>query len=177
MGGLLSMVGAIVVGFLLDKFGPKKNFLINIISWFIAVTLVILTVVEINGKHILPWQAMFGGAFFVGLGFGGLWIIGRQFVFEIAPPNKVTQYQGIKQIAGRVSAILSPLLFLAIFGAAGSWGLSISNRYALALLPLLVLFIIGFIVMWQYVDVHPEYLAGERAPYKKFSEQHIEKKD
>ncbi|MHA1464296.1 MAG: MFS transporter, partial [Candidatus Heimdallarchaeaceae archaeon] len=120
MGGLLSMVGAIVVGFLLDKFGPKKNFLINIIAWFIAVTLVILTVVEFNGQRILPWQVMFGGAFFVGLGFGGLWTIGRQFVFEIAPPNKVTQYQGIKQIAGRVSAILSPLLFLAIFGAAGN---------------------------------------------------------
>ncbi|MHA1346448.1 MAG: MFS transporter [Candidatus Heimdallarchaeaceae archaeon] len=176
MGGLLSMVGAIVVGFLLDKFGPKKNFLINIIAWFIAVTLVILTVVEFNGQRILPWQVMFGGAFFVGLGFGGLWTIGRQFVFEIAPPNKVTQYQGIKQIAGRVSAILSPLLFLAIFGAAGNWGLSISNRYALALLPLLILFIIGFIVIWQFVDVHPEYLAGERAPYKKFSTQSIEKK-
>ncbi len=176
MGGLLSMVGAIVVGLLLDKFGPKKNFLINIISWFIAVTLVIFTVLEINGQRILPWQVMFGGAFFVGLGFGGLWIIGRQFVFEIAPPNKVTQYQGIKQIAGRVSAILSPLLFLTIFGAAGSWGLSISNRYAIALLPLLLLFIIGFIVMWQYVDVHPEYLAGERAPYKKFSSRPIRKK-
>ncbi len=60
MGGLLSMVGAIVVGLLLDKFGPKKNFLINIISWFIAVTLVIFTVLEINGQRILPWQVMFG---------------------------------------------------------------------------------------------------------------------
>ena len=94
----------------------------------------------------------------------------------MAPPNKVTQYQGIKQIAGRVSAILSPVLFLALFGAAGNWTDSIPMRYAIALTPLLVFFIIGFIIIWNFVDVHKEYLAGERAPYKKFSARPIKKK-
>lgn len=168
VGGVLSMAGAIVVGFLLDKWGPKKNFIINAAAWFIAVIIGILGCVEINGVDILPWQFLMPSAFFIGVGFGGLWIIGRQFVLEVAPPDRVTQYQGFKQIAGRVSAIVSPLMFLGFMGIAAAAGWSIPNQITVALLPLLVFFIIGFIIIRKYVSVHKEYLAGERAPYKKF---------
>lgn len=170
IGGLLSMVGAIIVGLLLDKWGPKKNFVINIVAWFLAVIIAIVACIEVNGKHILPWQIMFPVAFFIGVGFGGLWIIGRQFVFEVAPPDKVTQYQGFKQIAGRVSAIVSPLMFLGFLGLGGSLGLSIPNSYAIALTPLLLFFVIGYLIIRKYIDVHEEYLNGERAPYKKLEE-------
>ncbi|MHA1827843.1 MAG: MFS transporter, partial [Candidatus Heimdallarchaeaceae archaeon] len=170
VGGLLSIFGAIVVGILLDKVGPKKNFLVNIIAWIIAVTIAILACVEVNGQHIIPWQTMFAVAFFIGIGFGGIWLIGRQFVFETAPPSKVTQYQGFKQIAGRVSAILSPLIFLGIFSLASKGGLSTSNSYAISLSTLILFFIIGFIIVSRIIDVHQEYLAGERAPYKKLTE-------
>ncbi|MHA1415660.1 MAG: MFS transporter [Candidatus Heimdallarchaeaceae archaeon] len=167
MGGLLSMIGAIIVGVLLDKLGPKKNFIINIFAWFIAVSIAIIACIEVDGKHIVPWQIMFLVGFFIGIGFGGIWLIGRQFVFEVAPPKKVTQYQGFKQIAGRVSAIISPIMFLLMLGLGTKLGLSISNQYAIALAPLLIFFTIGLIIVLKYVDVHKEYLAGERAPYKK----------
>ena len=170
IGGLLSMVGAILVGLLLDRWGPKKNFIINIVSWFIAVTIAILACIEVNNTHILPWQILFPVAFFIGIGFGGLWIIGRQFVFEVAPPDRVTQYQGFKQIAGRVSAIISPLMFLGFLGLGALLGLSIPNQYAIALAPLLMFFIIGYLIIRKYVSVHKEYLAGERAPYKKLEQ-------
>jgi UMF1 family MFS transporter len=169
-GGLLCMVGAIFVGLLLDRWGPKKNFVINIVAWFCAVTIAILACIEVNGDHILPWQILFPVAFFIGIGFGGLWIIGRQFVFEVAPPDRVTQYQGFKQIAGRVSAIISPLMFLGFLGLGALLGLSIPNQYAIALAPLLLFFIIGYLIIRKYVSVHKEYLAGERAPYKKFEQ-------
>jgi len=139
-------------------------------SWIIAVTIAILACVEVNGQHIIPWQTMFAVAFFIGIGFGGIWLIGRQFVFETAPPSKVTQYQGFKQIAGRVSAILSPLIFLGIFSLASKGGLSTSNSYAISLSTLILFFIIGFIIVSRIIDVHQEYLAGERAPYKKLTE-------
>ncbi len=32
IGGLLSMIGAVIVGLLLDKWGPKKNFIVNIVA-------------------------------------------------------------------------------------------------------------------------------------------------
>ncbi|MCE7741949.1 MAG: MFS transporter [Candidatus Heimdallarchaeota archaeon] len=168
VGGVLSMVGAIIVGFLLDKWGPKKNFIINACAWFIAVVIGILACIEVNGEPLLPWQVLIPSAFFIGVGFGGLWIIGRQFVLEVAPPDRVTQYQGFKQIAGRVSAIVSPLMFLGFMAIGASIGLSIPNQFAIALSPLLLFFIIGYFFIRKYVSVHKEYLAGERAPYKKF---------
>lgn len=170
VGGVLSMAGAIAVGFLLDRWGPKKNFIINIAAWFIAVVMGILACVEINGVDILPWQFLIPSAFFIGIGFGGLWIIGRQFVLEVAPPDRVTQFQGFKQIAGRVSAIVSPLIFMGFMALGAYFGLSIPNQYTIAYVPLLVFFIIGYFLIRKYVSVHKEYLAGERAPYKKFEE-------
>ncbi len=170
VGGGLSMIGAIVVGLLLDKWGPKKNFIINTIAWFIAVVVGILACIKINDTHIVPWQLLIPSAFFIGVGFGGLWIIGRQFVFEVAPPDRVTQYQGFKQIAGRVSAIVSPLMFLGFMGIGELAGLDVENQIAIALSPLLLFFVIGYFFLRKYVSVHKEYLAGERAPYKKFTE-------
>ncbi|MHA1687486.1 MAG: MFS transporter [Candidatus Heimdallarchaeaceae archaeon] len=167
LGGLLSMIGAIVVGLLLDKFGPKLNFIVNIFAWIIAVTITVLACIEVNGQHIIPWQSMFLTAFFIGIGFGGIWLIGRQFVFEIAPPDKVAQYSGFKSIAGRVSAILSPLTFLIIFYSVRNTGISVSNSYAIALSPLILFFFTGLLIILKYTDVHKEYLLGERAPYKK----------
>ncbi len=171
IGGVLAMIGAIGVGLLLDRWGPKKNFIINVFAWFFAVIICILAVIKIDGVHILPWQIMYAVAFFIGLGFGGLWLIGRQFVFEIAPPDKITQYQGFKQIAGRVSAIVSPLIFMGFLGLGNALGLDISNQYAIALAPLLVFFLIGFFILLRYKDVHKAYLVGERAPYKRLDKK------
>lgn len=166
LGGLLAMIAAIIVGILLDKLGPKKNFVVNIFAWIIAVSITIFVCAEIDGKHLLPWYFMFLAAFFIGIGFGGIWLIGRQFVYEIAPPNKVAQYSGFKSIAGRISAILSPLTFLLIFYAVRNTGISVANSYAIALTPLILFFLIGLAIILKYKDVHEAYLKGERAPYK-----------
>lgn len=165
MGGLLSMVGAFYVGSQLDKVGPKKNFIINIFAWGISVTVAILACIEIDGQPLFPWWIMLVVGFTIGIGFGGIWLIGRQFIYEIAPPNKVTSYMGFKQISGRVSAILSPLIFAGALGVGKLLNLSIANSYALALTPLIIFFLIGLVIILKYQDVHSRYLKGERAPY------------
>ncbi|MHA1910454.1 MAG: MFS transporter [Candidatus Kariarchaeaceae archaeon] len=169
MGGLLAMIGAILTGVYLDRFGPKKIFKFNIYAWGISVILAILACWEPNGNDIFPWQIMILSAFSIGIGFGGLWIIGRQFIYEIAPPSKVAAYMGFKQISGRVSAIISPILFAGGVLLGDFLGYSESNSFALALIPLFIFFIIGYFFLRNYVDVHEEYLAGERAPYAKFA--------
>jgi UMF1 family MFS transporter len=165
MGGLLAMIGAIYVGKKLDKVGPKKTFIINILAWGISVTVAILACVEIDGKPLFPWWIMLFVGFTIGIGFGGIWLIGRQFIYECAPPDKVTSYMGFKQISGRVSAILSPLIFSVALKFGDFINLSTSNAYALALVPLVLFFLIGLFIIFRYTPVHERYLNGERAPY------------
>ena len=180
VGGVLAMVGAVGHGYLMDKIGPKKNFLINIIAWGIAICLGIIST-ALNGYHLAngihlnaagdasawAYKIMFAMVIPIGIGFGGIWIIGRQFIYQIASPDEVTQYMGFKQISGRVSAIVSPLIFSGFITLSANLGLSIPFGFTVALTPLFVFFIIGFIIITRYVSVHEEYLAGERAPYKK----------
>ena len=86
---------------------------------------------------------------------------------ELAPPKKLAQYGGFQKIAGRVSAIVSPLLFSGtIFLFTGAAGMSTHIAYRFALGQLLLFFIIGVIILFFIRDPHQRYLKGERAPYK-----------
>jgi UMF1 family MFS transporter len=174
-------VFAILTGFFMNKFGPKLTYIINGLSWGIAVTLFIFagwiykveTITEVLGSgiilettlfHITPKWIAFPGAVFIGLGFGGIWIIGRQFIMEIAPPSKLAQYGGFQKIAGRVSAIVSPLIFAGVIFGTSHLGLNTAYRWALAIL--LIFFSIGVILTLFIKDPHERYLKGERAPYE-----------
>jgi UMF1 family MFS transporter len=160
-----SFIFAILTGFFMNKFGPKLTFIINGICWSIAIIIIIFSGWEIGpgGSQLAQWP-MFIGAFFIGVGFGGIWIVGRQFIMELAPPSKLAQYGGFQKIAGRVSAIVSPLLFSGtIFLFAPRFGTHHAYRFALG--QLFLFFIIGVILLFFIVDPHRRYLAGQRAPY------------
>ncbi|MHA1213204.1 MAG: MFS transporter [Candidatus Heimdallarchaeota archaeon] len=167
-----SLIFAVVTGFFMRKYGPKISFIVNGISWAIAIIIIIFSgwqykteiINNITIIHELPKWPMFIGAFFIGIGFGGIWIIGRQFIMILAPPSKVAQYGGFQKIAGRVSAIVSPLLFSGfIFIFTGSFGIHQAYRFALG--QLFIFFIIGVILLFFMKDPHKRYLKGERAPY------------
>ena len=168
-----SFIFAILTGVIMNKIGPKLTFIINGLSWSIAIVIIIFSGLIFKTEqigsliivHMLPRWPMFIGAFFIGIGFGGIWIIGRQFIIELAPPSKVAQYGGFQKIAGRVSAILSPLLFAGtIFLFAKPFGTHIAYRFALS--QLFLFFIIGVFLLIFIRDPHKKYLKGERAPYK-----------
>jgi MFS-type transporter involved in bile tolerance (Atg22 family) len=172
-----SLVFAILTGLFMNKYGPRLTFIINGISWAIAIIIVFFsgwqykTELVWNGWsfntiiHELPKWWMFIGAFFIGIGFGGIWIVGRQFIMILAPPSRLAQYGGFQKIAGRVSAIASPLIFAGlIYAFTGQFGVHHAYRFALA--GLLLFFIIGVILLFFIKDPHKRYLAGERAPYK-----------
>ncbi|MGC9779039.1 MAG: MFS transporter [Candidatus Heimdallarchaeota archaeon] len=161
-----SFVFALLTGFFMSKFGPKLTFIINGISWAIAILIVMVSgwTFPNAGVEFIKWP-MFIGAFFIGIGFGGIWIIGRQFIMELAPPHKMAQYGGFQKIAGRVSAIASPLIFSGlIYAFAGPFGVHHAYRFALG--GLILFFIIGVILLFFITDPHEKYLVGERAPYK-----------
>lgn len=172
---------AILTGIIMNKIGPKMTFIINGICWMIAISIVIFsgwniqrgtqTVTYPNGQTIIteiyltfPKWFMFIGAIFIGIGFGGIWIIGRQFIMELAPPKKLAQYGGFQKIAGRVSAILSPLSYSGLIMAFSDL-VSLHHAYRIALGFLLLFFSIGIAFISRIIDPHEKYLKGERAPY------------
>jgi len=165
LGGIIfSIIFGILVGRLMNRLGPKKLFLAVAISWFIAIVIFVLSGLQIGSVTIPTWLIWFG-AVFIGVGFGGIWIVGRQFIMVLAPPSKLAQYGGFQKIAGRVSAIVSPLLFgLVIFLTDDLFTPPGPMRVALA--SLLVLFSIGIIIALFIKDPHERYMKGERAPYK-----------
>ncbi|MCG3257037.1 MAG: MFS transporter [Candidatus Heimdallarchaeota archaeon] len=165
LGGIIfSIIFGILVGRLMNRLGPKKLLLAVAISWFIAIVIFVLSGLQIGSVTIPSWLIWFG-AVFIGVGFGGIWIVGRQFIMVLAPPSKLAQYGGFQKIAGRVSAIVSPLLFgLVIFLTDDLVAPPGPMRIALA--SLLVLFSIGIIFTLFIRDPHKRYMKGERAPYK-----------
>ena len=182
-----SLIFAILTGLFMNKYGPKISFIVNGISWAIAIIIVFFsgwqykTEAVWNGfswdtvVHELPKWLMFIGAFFIGIGFGGIWIIGRQFIMVLAPPERLAQYGGFQKIAGRVSAIVSPLIFAGlIYAFTGQFGVHHAYRFALA--GLLLFFLIGVILLIFIRDPHKRYLAGERAPYKNLYPENNPKK-
>ncbi len=162
-GIIFSVFFGIIVGRLMNRLGPKNLFMAVGGSWFIALTIFILTGLQI-GSVTIPTGLIWLGAIFIGIGFGGIWIVGRQFIMVLAPPSKLAQYGGFQKIAGRVSAIVSPLLFGLMIYVSQSLGLANAMRVALG--SLLVLFTAGIVCASFIVDPHKRYLQGERAPYK-----------
>ncbi|MHA1555345.1 MAG: MFS transporter [Candidatus Heimdallarchaeota archaeon] len=158
-----SLIFAVLTGLFMNKYGPKLSFIINGIAWSLAVLIIIVSGWQIGGI-VTPKWLMFIGAFFIGIGFGGIWIIGRQFIMELAPPSKLAQYGGFQKIAGRVSAIVSPLMYAGlIYAFEPQFGIHHAYRFALG--SLVIFFIIGVILVSFIRDPHKRYLSGDRAPY------------
>ena len=82
----------------------------------------------------------------------------------LAPPSRLAQYGGFQKIAGRVSAIVSPIMFAGVIFLTDFYAQPTPMRFALE--SLLVLFSIGIIFALFIKDPFKRYLQGERAPYK-----------
>ena len=159
LGGIVfSIIFGIIVGRLINRLGPKKLLLGVATSWFIAIAIFV-----VSGLGPIPSGIIWAGAIFIGIGFGGIWIVGRQFIMILAPPSRLAQYGGFQKIAGRVSAIVSPLLFGGVIFLFDHLIAPTPMRIALA--SLLVLFSIGIVFTLFIIDPHERYMSGERAPY------------
>ena len=173
LGILLSIVFGILTGYMLKKWGPKISFIISGFAWMGALIIFMFAGLQFKTTivgattyiHFLPWWLAFIGAFFIGIGFGGVWIIGRQFIMVLAPPSKIAQYGGFQKIAGRVSAIVSPLIFSGMMFLGSRLNMANNHSYRLALGSVLLFFIIGTILISFIKDPFRRYQAGERAPY------------
>jgi MFS family permease len=164
------------MGPLIDKKGPKFGIIITAIAWTVGIILTIVagvtyktTIVQVDGVdviyvHKLRILAYIASAI-LSFGMGSVFVIGRQFLLELAPPERIGQYMGFKKISGKVSAALGPLIFSGVLSAVISFGKTLA--YQMAILSLLAFFLIGFAITLFIRNYHPQYLEGKRFPYKK----------
>ena len=171
-GGIIVGVAFLyLMGPVIDRKGPKFGVIITAIAWTIGIVLTVLAgvtykTVLVGNKTViykLRILAYFAAAI-LSFGMGSVFVIGRQFILELSPPEKIGQYMGFKKISGKISAALGPLIFSGILSIVLPFGKTLA--YQMAILSMLAFFIIGFVVVLFIKDNHARYLEGDRFPYK-----------
>jgi UMF1 family MFS transporter len=117
-------IGALVFGWLDDKFGAKPTILFSIVG-VLAFGVPILL---IESKL---WLFVFGG--FIGLYFGPIQSASRSFMTRMAPPEREVQMFGLFAFSGKATAFLGPFIVALVVGVTGSvrWGMA-------AILPFII---------------------------------------
>ncbi|MFW9852199.1 MAG: MFS transporter [Candidatus Thorarchaeota archaeon] len=144
-----------LIGWLGDKIGPKATiwsvaglYLVGFICGIFAIWFGQKDIqVGFNILFVLCLFMMIG----VGVGLGSTWVVQRVMILKLAPPDKVGEYVGFSYIAGRMNAAAAIFiwggiiaLFYPIFYNRG-----VAQRtYAVGLMFLLILLIIGLIIVY-----------------------------
>jgi len=179
VGIIVGILFLYIMGPIIDKRGPRFGIIITATAWVLGICLAIAAGVTYKVSvvnhtvilHKLRFLAYLASAV-LSFGMGAVWVVGRQYILELAPTEKIGQYLGFKKISGKVSTAFGPLIFSTILAAAMPFGKT--RAYQLAILSLLGFFIIGFVFIIFIKNYHPLYLQGQRYPYKKEKPEELE---
>jgi MFS transporter, UMF1 family len=134
---VVAVIASFGWGVLADAIGPKRTLLMVLGSWVVG--LVIIGVV----LEKIPF--LLAGAI-LGSGLGGVAVTDRLYLIRLSQPEEVGEMFGLYGLAGKLSAVIGPLMFGGI--------VLVMNperngpfAYQVAILSLLVLMIVGFLIM------------------------------
>lgn len=130
---LAAGIGALLVGKVTDRVGPKKTLVLGQLVWM--ATIVILMFADSITTFII-------GAALGSLALGGVWTATRPMLIKLAPKHKVAELLGFQGLTEKFSGGIGPVLF---GGAVVLWG------YRTALFIPLSFFILALIIL-RYVD-------------------------
>jgi len=123
-------------GWLVDRIGPRRTLLAVLVSWTVGLLIIGLVVAKI------PF--LMAGAI-LGSGLGGVAVTDRLLLIRLAPPALVGEMFGLYGLAGKLSAVIGPVLYGGIvFVLAPGLG---TVAYQVAILSLLVLMVIGYLIV------------------------------
>ena len=139
---LLVLIGLIVVaiiasffwGIACDRIGPKRTLMFVLGSWTLGLLLI--------GLWLDKIAFVVAGAI-LGSGLGGIAVTDRLLLLRLTRPEEVGEMLGLYGMAGKLSAVVGPLMFGAIVFVLDP---EQNGRiaYQVAILSLLVLMVIGF---------------------------------
>lgn len=99
IGILSAVVFTYPIGVYVDKKGPRKGLIVVTSLWIISFFVAFFTNLH-YGPFDTPKWPLYVFPIILGPGLGGTWVVGRQFVTELSPPEKVGNYFGFANIFG-----------------------------------------------------------------------------
>lgn len=153
VGTLTAVVGGLVWGVVVDRFGPKRTLNIVLVLWMFVLGLAVA----------IKWFALSPSLFYIdaalaGVALGGTWSADRPYMLRLSPPRYLGQFYGLYAMVGRFAAIIGPAL----------WGLIVTTLQwgrPAAVASLIVLVAISFVILqgvsdapraWSVDDLQPE---------------------
>ncbi|MGX1268694.1 MFS transporter [Streptomyces phaeoluteigriseus] len=129
---VLAVAGALTMGRLSRRYGPKRTILGSLVAWTLTLAV----------GYFLPSGAPVG--FFllaaaIGLVLGGSQALSRSLFSHLVPPGKEAEYFSAYEVSDRGTSWLGPLVFGITYQVTGS--------YRDAIISLVIFFVLGFLLL------------------------------
>ncbi|HET6745399.1 MAG TPA: MFS transporter [Candidatus Limnocylindria bacterium] len=134
---VVAVIASFFWGILCDRIGPKRTLLFVLASWTVGLLLI--------GVWLDKIPFLIAGAI-LGSGLGGVAVTDRLLLLRLTRPDEVGEMLGLYGMAGKLSAVVGPLLFgliVLILDPEKNGAFA----YQVAILSLLVLMVIGFLIV------------------------------
>ena len=126
---LFSIVGALVFGFVNQKYGSKPTF--SLIGLILAFAIIIAALP-------LPMWTFWIAASLFGIAMGSVWVVSRTIIIELSPEGKEGQFFGLFAFSAKMSAVIGPFIYGSITLVLSDLG-TIASRIAITSLLLMVI--------------------------------------
>jgi UMF1 family MFS transporter len=143
-----AVIGGVVWGRLVDRFGPRRTLLAVLWLWMGTFTLSAAI-----GLFSLPIAFLYLVAVLAGIALGGIWSADRPYMLRLTPPDRVGEFYGLYGMVGRFSAVTGPILWSATtYFVVERMGFAPLTGQSMALLTLLGLVIVSYVILRPVTD-------------------------
>jgi UMF1 family MFS transporter len=150
-----AVVGGLVWGRLVDRYGPKRTLTLVLYLWMATFTLAVAI-----GLFTLPVVLLFVVASAAGVAMGGTWASDRPYMLRLTPPDRVGEFYGLYGMVGRFSAISGPILWAATYYVLVTrGGMAPVRGQAVAVSTLLAMVIISYAILRPVTDERRDWRA------------------
>ena len=135
---LAAMVGSFGIGWLVKVKGNRLSYWLVLILWA-----VVLLITATSQTEAMFWVV----GPLAGIGMGGVWVVSRSFLVELAPKEKLGEFFGLYSLAGKMASIFGPLIWGVVVWAFDS---TQSFKYRVAVF---VLFLVSCVSIYFYREL------------------------
>jgi UMF1 family MFS transporter len=134
---VVAVIASFFWGRLCDRFGPKRTLLWVLLSWTVGLLLI--------GLWLDRIPFLIAGAI-LGSGLGGVAVTDRLLLLRLSRPNEVGEMLGLYGMAGKLSAVIGPLMYGGIVFVMDPERNG-PIAYQVAILSLLALMVVGYLIV------------------------------